>query len=79
MTADSNGSISYASNIKPLFREEDQTAMDFVFDLWEYADVRENSQAILDHLEAGSMPCDGAWEPAKVELFRRWVNSGMPE
>jgi len=72
-------SLSFQRDIKPLFREEDQKAMDFIFDLWEYADVRDNAQSILEEVEGGGMPCDGAWDPDKVQLFRRWVEAGMPE
>ena len=79
MATETRGQLSFQSDVKPLFREEDQKAMDFVFDLWDYDDVRENAQAILDEVSAGGMPCDGAWEPAKVDLFRRWMDAGMPE
>jgi hypothetical protein len=24
------------------------------------------------------MPCDGAWPAEKVEVFRRWTESGFP-
>jgi hypothetical protein len=24
----------------------------------------------------GTMPCDGAWPPEKIEVFRRWTESG---
>jgi len=70
---------SFESDIKPLFREEDQKAMDFMFDLWEYQDVRENAQTILDEVAGGGMPCDGPWSEDKVGLFRRWMDSGMGE
>lgn len=71
--------VGYAKDIKPLFREEDQVAMDFMFDLWDWNDVRENAQSILDEVEAGAMPCDAPWEKDKVELFRNWMRSGMAE
>lgn len=32
-------SLSFAEDIKPLFREEDRDAMLFAFDLWSYDDV----------------------------------------
>lgn len=70
---------TFQADIKPLFREEDQKAMDYVFDLWEYQDVRDNAPAILREVAAGGMPCDGAWSKDKVDLFRRWVESGMAE
>lgn len=49
------------------------------FDLWAYDDVVEHSQAILVRLENGSMPCDQAWPDEQVDVFRRWVDAGMPE
>jgi hypothetical protein len=24
------------------------------------------------------MPCDGAWPPERVAVFRRWVEAGKP-
>ena len=47
--------------IKPLFRSRDQQSMKFAFDLWSYDDVKANAQAILERLDNGTMPCDGAW------------------
>jgi hypothetical protein len=26
----------------------------------------------------GSMPCDGSWPDAQVQVFRRWTESGTP-
>ncbi|HEY2073060.1 MAG TPA: hypothetical protein VGG88_05755 [Gaiellaceae bacterium] len=49
-----------------------------MFDLWSYDDVRDNAAAILEQLEAGSMPCDGAWPPEQVATFRDWVEAGTP-
>jgi hypothetical protein len=50
--------------------------MTFVFDLWSHEDVAKHAEAILGRLEAGTMPCDGAWPREKVEAFRRWVAGG---
>lgn len=71
--------LSFGADIKPLFREEDQKAMDFLLDLWDYQDVCDNAQVILDEVSAGAMPCDGPWEADRVELFRRWMQEGMAE
>jgi len=73
--------LSFEDDIKPLFRERDRGTMLQVadFDLWTRDDVVEHSQAILERLENGSMPCDQAWPPDRVDLFRRWVRSGMSE
>ncbi|HUB23079.1 MAG TPA: CDGSH iron-sulfur domain-containing protein, partial [Streptosporangiaceae bacterium] len=69
--------VSFAANIKPLFREHDRQSMEFAFDLWSYDDVRAHAAEILDHLQNGSMPCDGAWPAARVEVFKRWTESGF--
>lgn len=71
--------ISFAGHIKPLFRSVDRQSMSFVFDLWSYDDVSQHADAILDHLAAGSMPCDGPWPAERVEAFRAWIASGKPE
>jgi hypothetical protein len=70
---------SFAADIRPLFREGDRESMMGHFDLWDYADVSENADAIADRLNDGSMPCDAPWPEAQVELFERWVEAGMPE
>jgi hypothetical protein len=70
--------ISYAQDIKPLFREGDRESMSSAFDLWSYDDVVQNSDAILGRLQDGTMPCDGAWPEEQVDLFQRWVDAGMP-
>ena len=70
--------VGFETDIKPMFRERDRTSMEFAFDLWSRDDVSENADGILARLKAGSMPCDGAWSPAQVDLFERWVASGKP-
>ena len=69
---------SYASDIKPLFRERDRGAMKSHFDLWSYDDVVEHQDAILATLADGAMPCDGPWPAEQVELFRNWIAAGSP-
>jgi hypothetical protein len=75
------GRPNFEDDIRPLFRERDRGAMLQVadFDLWTRDDVAEHSQAILERLENGSMPCDQAWPSERVDLFRRWVDSGMSQ
>jgi CDGSH-type Zn-finger protein/truncated hemoglobin YjbI len=70
--------VSFAAHIKPLFREHDRQSMTFAFDLWSYDDVRAHAADILERLDNGSMPCDGAWPAEKVEVFKRWTESGFP-
>jgi CDGSH-type Zn-finger protein len=67
----------FAAHIKPLFREHDRKSMTFAFDLWSQADVQANAAGILERLRNGTMPCDGAWPQEKIEVFRRWTESGF--
>jgi CDGSH-type Zn-finger protein/truncated hemoglobin YjbI len=69
--------VSFAAHIKPLFRDRDRQSMSFAFDLWSHDDVAGRASDILDRLQNGSMPCDGAWAPEKIQVFRRWAESGM--
>ena len=68
--------VSFDAHIKPLFRERDRRSMTFAFDLWSYDDVSTHSEAILDRLRAGTMPCDGKWSEEQVGVFERWTTSG---
>jgi hypothetical protein len=70
--------VSYAADIKPFFRESDRRSMLSHFDLWSYDDVSDHAAAILDQLEEGTMPCDGAWPADRVDVFRRWLAQGTP-
>ena len=64
-------------NIKPLFRQDDRESMTWAFDLWSYTDVKSHAAAIVERLRDGSMPCDGAWSAEKINVFQRWIDSGM--
>jgi hypothetical protein len=70
--------VSFETDIKPLFREKDRDSMRKAFDLWSYDDVHVHATAIGAAVKKGSMPCDGAWPPERVELFDRWVEQGKP-
>ena len=70
--------MSFQEDVKPLFREGDREVMRFAFDLWSAEDVSTHAEAILDRLEAGTMPCDGAWPADRVAVFRRWIDAGKP-
>jgi hypothetical protein len=71
--------VTFAQHIKPLFRRIDRESMSFVFDLWSYSDARTHAPEILKRLGNGTMPCDGAWPKERVDLFRRWIDSGMAD
>jgi hypothetical protein len=68
---------SFANDIKPLFREQDRLAMDFVFDLWSYDDVKTEADNILERLVDGTMPCDAEWPPEQIAAFRDWIEGGF--
>lgn len=70
--------MSFATNIKPLFRPSDRAEMRWALDLWRYEDVKANSDAILERLNSGEMPCDAPWPSERIETFRRWIEAGMP-
>src|SRR5919106_530611 len=46
----------------------------FAFDLWSLDDVPTHAAAIPERLEAGTMPCEGAWPAERVAVFRRWID-----
>ena len=69
--------MGFAAHIKPLFRASDRQSMSFVFDLWSYDDVRAHAADIARRLHDGTMPCDGAWSAARIEVFQRWADTGL--
>ena len=69
---------SFATDIRPLFRDRDVDEMQFAFDLSQYDDVKSNAQAIYERLMDGSMPCDGPWSADSIALFRQWIDEGFP-
>jgi hypothetical protein len=78
-TPDADRPVSFAAQIKPLFRASDRESMTFAFDLWDIDDVRSNADAILGRLRQGTMPCDGRWSSGQVELFGRWIATGKSD
>jgi len=76
VTTDAGKPVSFESDVKPLFRERDRQSMQSHFDLWSHDDVSRHADAILGRLRDGTMPCDGSWPQAQVDLFQRWAESG---
>jgi hypothetical protein len=68
--------ISFEQHIKPLFRDHDRQSMEWAFDLWSHDDVARNSDAILERLRDGTMPCDGTWSDEQIAVFQSWVEAG---
>jgi len=71
--------VTFTAHVKPLFRRRDRQSMQFVFDLWSYADVSKHAEGILNRLRDGSMPCDGTWPEERINLFARWIADGKHE
>jgi len=78
MAASAGGTLSFARDIRPLFREKDHDSMRSAFDLFDYTDVSQHADAILGALRSGKMPCDGAWPASQVETLERWIDQGKP-
>jgi hypothetical protein len=70
--------LSFERDIRPLFRDKDRNSMMAAFDLFDYADVAKNADAIVGSLGSGQMPCDGAWPDADVDKLQRWIDAGKP-
>jgi len=70
--------ISYANDIRPLFRKFDIDSMIKArgLDLSNYGQVSAKADSILSRLADGDMPCDGAWPAKDVETFRQWIKDG---
>jgi hypothetical protein len=77
-SAGEGGEVSFAQDIKPLFRDKDRSSMLQAFDLFDYEDVVEHADKILGSLRSGRMPCDGAWSDAQLDKLQQWVDAGKP-
>jgi hypothetical protein len=72
------GTLSFARDIRPMFREKDRDSMLKAFDLFDYADVAGHADAIAGALRSGKMPCDGAWPASAVDKLQQWIDAGKP-
>jgi hypothetical protein len=75
-SADEGVGLSFERDIRPLFRQKDRDSMIAAFDLFDYADVADNADAIVGSLRSGQMPCDGAWPDADVDKLQQWIDAG---
>lgn len=75
---DATAGVSYAANIRPLFRDSDIRDMIRYgkFDLSKYEDVKVKADVILERLAEGDMPCDEPWPQAQIDLFSKWIADG---
>ena len=73
--------ISFATDIRPLFREEDIDCMKSMgIDLGDSAwmCVPTNAQSVYGVVADGSMPPDEPWPADRVGLFKQWMDAGCP-
>ncbi|MEG9434916.1 hypothetical protein JAO29_01830 [Edaphobacter sp. HDX4] len=73
--------LSFAADIRPLFRDEDVECMQGMgVDLGDPAwmCVPENAQTVYERLADGSMPPDEVWPADRVALFKSWMDAGYP-
>jgi hypothetical protein len=72
------GALSFAADIRPLFRDMDIAAMKpNGIDLSSYEDVKKRAQDIYARLSAKEMPCDGPWGESLVQKLKEWMQRGM--
>ena len=72
------GVFRFATNIRPLFRDKDITAMKPMgIDLSSYEDVKKHALEIYARLSAREMPCDEPWSDSYVQKLKEWIESGM--
>ena len=73
--------LSFATDIRPLFREDDIECMKpmgvYVCDA-EWMCFAANAQSVYGPLAAGTMPPDAPWAAEKVSLFKQWMDAGCP-
>jgi hypothetical protein len=70
--------VSFARDIRPLFREKHVNSMVKArwFDVSNHSDVASRAEHILGRLTVGDMPCDGSWLQDQVDLFAEWIADG---
>jgi len=71
--------VSFAKDIRPLFRDLDIEEMKFNrdFDLSNFEDVKRHYIDIAMQVEAKTMPCDEPWTDARIALFAKWIEDGL--
>jgi hypothetical protein len=74
-------SLSFAKDIRPLFRDGDIECMEpsrVKLDDPVWMCVPANAQSVYKEVAAGTMPPDDPWPPDRVSLFKKWMDAGLP-
>jgi hypothetical protein len=73
--------VSFANDIRPLFRPIDVQHMQDVdpdYDLSDYDSVKDHADVIYERLADGSMPPGHPWPAANVARFKQWIDENYP-
>ena len=73
--------LSFATDIRPLFRDEDidcMKSMGIDLDDPAWMCVPANAQGVYGTLSDGTMPPDEAWPADRVSIFKKWMDAGCP-
>jgi hypothetical protein len=80
---ESDGSISFQRDIRPLFREIDidhMSPMGVMLDQYDYMSGEDNAQAVYESLtgeQQPQMPIGGPyWDAEQLALFEKWMAGG---
>lgn len=72
--------LTYAHDIRPLFRDGDITCMTkrgvMLGDV-NWMCVPANANKVYGALSSGFMPPDGTWPPNRLNLFKAWIDGGL--
>ncbi len=71
--------VGYKSDIRPLFRDFDVETLQKLdgIDLNDVESVRSHREELQERLNQGSLPYDACLSGDQLELFNRWLDSGM--
>jgi hypothetical protein len=73
--------LSFAKDIRPLFRDEDiecMKPMGIDLDDPAWICVLANAKSVYGAVADGSMPPDVPWAADRVSLFKQWMDAGCP-
>jgi hypothetical protein len=73
--------LSFATDIRPLFREGDiecMKPMGVDLDDPAWMCVAANAQEVYRAVSGGTMPPDEPWPADRVSLFKKWMDAGCP-
>jgi hypothetical protein len=73
--------VSFAANIRPLFRDGDVECMKPAgvhLDDAAWMSVPTNAQNVLNAVSSEAMPPDAPWPKEQVALLQQWIDAGYP-